>query len=121
LARNAGIAIYPSGAISANILGLSNQVPAQTVYWTHGKSMTKHIGKNSIQFKHVRMNPIANTPSIVVLVLNALSYLGKNKIDDDVIIRCAKVLSPSDKKGLKKMSSRVSGWISDCIPKIMAV
>lgn len=120
LARNAGIAIYPSGASSANMLGLSNQVPAQNIYWTHGKSMTKHLGKNSIQFKHVRMNPIPNTPSVVVMVLNALSYLGKNKIDDAVITRCSKFLNDSDKKYLQKMSSRVSGWISDFIPKILA-
>jgi hypothetical protein len=120
LARNAGISIYPSGATSANILGLSNQVPAQNIYWTYGKSMIKHLGKNSIQFKHVRINPVPNTPSIVVIVLNALNYLGKNKIDDSVIVRCSKFLSNSDKKYLQKMSSRVSGWISDFIPKIIA-
>lgn len=120
LARNSGISIYPSGATSANMLGLSNQVPAQNVYWTHGKSMTKRLGKNSIQFKHVRINPFPNTPSVVMMVLNALSYLGKNKIDDAVIKRCSKCLNDSDKKYLKKMSPRVSGWISDFIPKIIA-
>jgi hypothetical protein len=120
LARNAGISIYPSGASSANMLGLSNQVPAQNIYWTHGKSMTKYLGKNSIQFKHVRINPVPNTPSVVVVVLNALNYLGKNKIDDAVITRCSKFLNDSDKKYLQKMSSRVSGWISDFIPKIIA-
>lgn len=120
MARNAGISIYPSGATSANMLGLSNQVPAQNIYWTHGKSMTKHLGKNSIQFKHVRINPVPNTPSVVVVVLNALNYLGKNKVDDAVITRCSKFLNDSDKKYLQKMSSRVSGWISDFIPKIIA-
>jgi hypothetical protein len=120
LARNAGISIYPSGASSANMLGLSNQVPAQNIYWTHGKSMTKHLGKNSIQFKHVRINPIPNTPPVVVMILNALSYMGKGKVDDAVITRCSKFLKPTDKKYLQKMSSRVSGWVSDFIPKILA-
>jgi hypothetical protein len=73
-----------------------------------------------IQFKHARINPIINTPSIVVIVLNALSYLGKSKIDDAVIARCSKLLSDNDKKYLQKMSSRVSGWISDFIPKIIS-
>jgi len=120
LARNAGISIYPSGASSANMLGLSNQVPAQNIYWTHGKSMTKHLGKNSIQFKHVRINPLPNTPPVVVMILNALNYIGKSKVDDAVIARCSKFLNPTDKKYLQKMSSRVSGWVSDCIPKILA-
>lgn len=119
IARNAGISIYPSGAMSANILGLSNQVPSQNIYWTHGKSMTKEVGKNSIIFKHIKTNPLPNTPSIVMVVLNAINYLGKNKIDDAVLARCSKVLSDSDKKYLKKMSLRVSGWISDFIPKII--
>jgi hypothetical protein len=120
IADNAGIAIYPSGATSANMLGLSNQVPAQNIYLTHGKSITKHIGKNSIQFKHTRINPIPNTPTVVVVVLNALNYIGKNKVDDSVIKKCSKYLNDNDKRYLQKMSSKVSGWISDFIPKIVA-
>ncbi len=121
IARNYGITIYPSGASCANMLGLSNQVPSQNIYWTHGKSMTKQIGKNTIIFKHIKTNPDANIPSIVMIVLNALNYLGKNKIDDDVVIRCSRVLSDSDKKYLQKMSSKVSGWLADFIPKIIAI
>ena len=121
LARNSGIAIYPSGALCANMLGLSNQVPSQNIYWTHGKSMTKQIGKNTIIFKHIKTNPVANIPSIVMVVLNALNYLGKNKIDDVAVARCSKVLSDSDKKYLQKMSSKVSGWLADFIPKIIAI
>ena len=121
IARNSGIAIYPSGALCANMLGLSNQVPSQNIYWTHGKSMTKQIGKNTIIFKHIRINPIPNIPSIVMVVLNALNYLGKNKIDDDAVTRCSSVLSDSDKKYLQKMSSKVSGWLADFIPKIIAI
>ena len=121
IARNSGIAIYPSGALCANMLGLSNQVPSQNIYWTHGKSMTKQIGKNTIIFKHIRINPIPNIPSIVMVVLNALNYLGKNKIDAAAVTRCSSVLSDSDKKYLQKMSSKVSGWLADFIPKIIAI
>jgi hypothetical protein len=121
IARNSGITIYPSGASCANMLGLSNQVPSQNIYWTHGKSMTKPIGKNTVIFKHIRTNPVANIPLIVMIVLNALNYLGKNKIDDVAVARCSKVLSDSDKKYLQKMSSKVSGWIADFIPKIIAI
>ncbi len=120
IARNAGISIYPSGAMCANMLGLSNQVPSQNIYWTHGKSMAKQIGKNAIIFKHIRTNPIPNTPSVVMVVLNALNYLGKNKVDDVAVIRCSKVLDDSDKKYLQKMSPKVSGWVADFIPKIIA-
>ena len=121
IARNAGIAIYPSGAMCANMLGLSNQVPSRNIYWTHGKSMTKQIGQNAIIFKHIRTNPVPNTPSVVMVVLNALNYLGKNKIDDTAILRCSRVLNDSDKKYLQKMSPKVSAWVSDFIPKIVTI
>jgi len=120
IARNSGVAIYPSGAKCANMLGLSNQVPAQNIYWTYGKSLTKKIGKNTVIFKHIRTNPATNIPLIVMIVLNALNYLGKNKIDDAMVTRFSKVLSDSDKKYLQKMSSKVSGWLADFIPKIIA-
>lgn len=120
IADNAGITIYPSGATSANMLGLSNQVPAQNIYWTHGKSITRYVGKNSIQFKHTKINPTPNTPTIVVMVLNALNYIGKNKVDDSVIKQCSKHLNDNDKKSLQKMSPMVSGWIANFIPKIVA-
>jgi Family of unknown function (DUF6088) len=120
IARNSGISIYPSGATSANMLGLSNQVPSQNIYWTHGKSMTKQIGKNSIIFKHIRTNPVPNVPSVVMIVLNALSYIGKNKIDDTTVNRCSRVLSDSDKKYLQKMSPKVAGWVANFIPQIIA-
>jgi hypothetical protein len=56
-----------------------------------------------------------------MIVLNALNYLGKNKIDDDVVTRCSEVLNDSDKKYLQKMSSKVSGWLANFIPKIIAI
>jgi hypothetical protein len=55
-----------------------------------------------------------------MVVLNALNYLGKNKVDDVAVTRCSKVLNDSDKKYLQKMSSKVSGWVADFIPKIIA-
>ena len=37
-------------------------------------------------------------------VLNNLNYLGKNKIDDEMIVRCSRFLSDSDKKYLQKIN-----------------
>ena len=41
LATKTGDKIFPSGATSANYLGLSTQVPARPVYLTNGSSKTK--------------------------------------------------------------------------------
>ena len=51
IARKTGIRIQPSGALAANLLGLSEQVPAKIVYLTDGRSRTIRIGSQTITFK----------------------------------------------------------------------
>ncbi len=55
-----------------------------------------------------------------MLILNALSYLGKNNITDDILNRCALILNSVDKKYLTKMSSNLSSWMADIIYKLNA-
>src|SRR5213595_832658 len=43
--------LQPSGAYAANILGLSEQVPAKTVFLTDGPSRTVKIGPTTIQLR----------------------------------------------------------------------
>ncbi len=120
IADNAGVTIYPFGASSANLLGISNQVQAQNIYYTNGKSFTKKISNRTIYFQHVKIKPLPKTPPLVITILSALNYLGKNNIDDTVIKKCAKYLNDIDKKYLIKMSSHVNGWVASFIPKIIS-
>lgn len=120
IARSTGVSIFPSGAVCANILGFSNQVPAQNIYLTTGRSFKRKIGNNVICFKHTKINPPADASSKVMLILNALNYLGKNNITDDILNRCSSILNSVDKKYLTKMSSSVSAWMSDIIFKLNA-
>jgi hypothetical protein len=115
IAHSLGVSIFPSGAVCANILGLSNQVPAQNHYLTTGRSFERKIGKNRICFKHTKINPPIDTPGKVVLILNALNYLGKENITTDILNRCASLLNAVDKKYLTKMSNKLSSWMADTI------
>jgi hypothetical protein len=120
IAHSLGVSIFPSGAVCANILGFSNQVPAQNNYLTTGRSFKRKIGNNVICFKHTKINPPIDAPSKIILILNALSYLGKNNITDDILNRCASILNSVDKKYLTKMSSNLSSWMADIIYKLNA-
>lgn len=120
IANSLGVSIFPSGAKSANILGFSNQVPAQNIYLTNGRSFKRKIGNNLIHFKHTKINPAPNTPSKIMLILNALNHLGKNNITDDVLQKCSSILSSVDKKYLTKISSNLSSWMADIIYKLNA-
>jgi hypothetical protein len=118
IAHSLGVTITPSGAVCANILGFSNQVPAQNNYLTTGRSFKRKIGSNIICFKHTKINPPIDTPSKIILIINALNYLGKNNITDEILNKCASILSSVDKKYLIKMSNNLSSWMADIIYKL---
>lgn len=121
VANSLGVKIFPSGAICANMLGFSNQVPAQNVYLTTGRTFKRQIGNHIIHFKHTKIRDLSNAPQTVVLVINALNYLGKSNITDDVLKRCATILSSVEKKYLTKISKSLSSWLADVIYKLNAV
>ena len=121
MAAKYGDIIYPSGAMAANLLGLSTQVPVNNVYTTNGHTRHKQIGDGNITLKHARVSLIDNAPFAVNLTLQALSYLGRDGIDDDIISRCASKLSSSDIRSLNKVVSRVPAWMVDVIHQIQDI
>jgi predicted transcriptional regulator of viral defense system len=113
----AGDIVFQSGAMSANILGLSTQVPARQVYLTSGKSHRKNIGGRLVVLKHTRSLLNNVTPS-VNLAVQALSYIGKDNIDDAIIQKCAKILSHDDRSTLVTRAKQLPGWLADVVHKI---
>jgi hypothetical protein len=115
-----GESIQPSGAQAANWLGLSTQVPAQPVYLTSGRSRNKTVGKQTIRFKHTSIKPLHGKADKVSLVLQALIYMGKQHIDDQVMQACAKQLSTTQKDSLRHMAAQAPGWLTPIIHNIAA-
>ncbi len=116
-----GMSLLPSGANAANILGLSTQVPAVNSYITDKKSMKRTIGNVDIYFKRSYLGGLKNISYKLILMINALNYIGKDKVDNNMIKKCAKILDDSDKKSLLKISGNLSHWLSDLIHKIIVV
>jgi predicted transcriptional regulator of viral defense system len=113
-----GDTVFPSGAAAANYLGLSTQVPAKPVYLTNGASRTKKIGKRTITLKHARVSLLDKASQAVNSTLQALSYLGKDNVDADIIHKCATRLDAKDVKALTKAKPVVPSWMADVIQKI---
>jgi len=53
LAAQSGEAIAPFGAACANAIGLTNQVPVHSVYWTSGRTRSYKLGKLTVYLQHV--------------------------------------------------------------------
>ncbi len=73
------IHFLPSGAFSANLLGLSEQVPAKIVYLTNGSTRRVKFGRQEIILK--RTSPkILEAGKNSGMVILALKHLGKTQV-----------------------------------------
>jgi hypothetical protein len=117
IARRSGIRIQPSGALAANLLGLSEQVPAKLVYLTDGPSRTIRLGTQTITFKQTSPKELLPNEK-TALVVHALRFLGKEAVTDEVIRKLRNILSPAERKRLLKNAKYTSTWIPEVVRRI---
>jgi hypothetical protein len=80
LAGRDRIRIQPAGAYAANVLGLSEQVPAKAVFLTDGPSRTVKIGQTAVQFRRTTAKNMAAAGRLSGLLIQALRELGEKHI-----------------------------------------
>ena len=117
IARNTGTRVQPSGAVAANLLGLSEQVPAKIVYLTDGRSRTIHIGAQTITLKQTSPKELLPNER-TALVVQALRFLGREAVTDDVIRKLRRTLSLAERKRLLKDAKYASTWVPDAVRRI---
>ncbi len=120
LAGKAGSRLQPTGAYAANLLGLSDQVPAKVVFLTDGRSKRVRLGKLDIVLKQTSPRSMATAGRISGLVIQALRYLGKTHVNDDTIKRLDRRLSADDRKLLVKDIAFAPAWIRDIMRRLAA-
>jgi hypothetical protein len=118
LGRQTGSRVVPSGAVAANRFGLSTQVPARPVYFTDGNSRQVRIGDMVFQMKHVSPRDFPPSSRTSALVLQALRYLGKDAVDDLVIVTIRRALSPRQRNDLLRDGCFATDWIATAIRQI---
>jgi len=118
IARKTGSRIVPSGAVAANWLGLSTQVPAKPVYLTDGKSRDLRVGNTMISMRHIspRDLPLGSPES--AMVFQALRYLGKDAMDDATVAKLRRKLTQARRRKLLKDVRYVTGWIAEAVRKV---
>lgn len=89
--------IQPTGAYAANILGLSEQVPAKVVFLTDGPSRTIKVGATTIQLRRTTPKNMAMAGRLSGLLVQALRELGKDNITPERLEHLMRIL-PADKR-----------------------
>lgn len=72
--------LQPAGAYAANMLGLTEQVPAKVVFLTDGPAKTVHIGPMTIQLRRTTPKNMAAAGRLSGLLIQALRELGQEHL-----------------------------------------
>lgn len=120
VARKDNQVLQPSPAMAANQLGLSTQVPSTPTYMTDGPTRTKKVGRQVIQFRKASPKTLVGAGSKTGTVFQALRYLGKDRMDDQVIGKIARTLNARDRAQLAKQSKHVPAWMHPVVQQIVA-
>ncbi|PIP83206.1 MAG: hypothetical protein CO113_03380 [Elusimicrobia bacterium CG_4_9_14_3_um_filter_62_55] len=118
IARRTGTRIVATGAQAANLLGLSTQVPAKPIYLTDGSSRSVAIGNYSIVFRHAGPRRMGVKNDISVLVFEALRYIGRANVTDQVAARLRRTLPAEAKAKLRRDLHRASIWMRPIVKRI---
>ena len=111
LAGRDSLKIQSSGAYAANLLGLTEQVPAKIVFLTDGANRIVQINKQQIVLKRTTPKNMATAGRVSGLVIQALRYLGKDHVDDKIIGILKKRLTGDDKRQLISDFRYAPAWI----------
>lgn len=115
-----GMHIQPSGDYAANLLGLSEQVPARIVYLTDGASRVVGVDAQEIQFRHASPRNMATAGRISGLVIQALRYIGPEHVNDSMIATLHTMLNRKDKKQLLADMAYAPQWMGVHLKRIAA-
>jgi hypothetical protein len=118
IAGRAKARLLPSGAYAANLLGLSEQVPAKITFLTDAPSKKVRVGKQVVELKQASSRTMATANKISGLVTQAFRYLGRKNIRPEMIAALSHRLNGRQKKILLQDSSSAPAWIADYFRKI---
>ncbi|MFH1039544.1 MAG: DUF6088 family protein [PVC group bacterium] len=111
LSRSRSIRIQPTGAYAANLLGLSEQVPARIVFLTDGAPRRVRFGNQEIVLRRTTPRNMATAGRISGTVIQALRFIGKDRIVPQHINILKKRLNGREKRELLKDRQYAPGWM----------
>lgn len=121
LARKDGATIQPMEAMAANLLGLSEQVPAKAIFLTNGPARVVKVGPLTIQLKKRPLRQVGKPSPASSLVFAALRSLGKDNANRTRVAHLRETLSPKDRKRLLKDLPLAPAWMHPLLRYIAGI
>lgn len=119
IAKNKNAKLQTSGVYGANLLGLSEQVPAKIVFLTDSDPQKIKIINFTIFFKHVAPSSLIGAGTLPGTIIQAIKYLGKTNIKPYMIRKIRNQISNQDKTDLRKYKLKTPEWMHSIIEEII--
>jgi hypothetical protein len=120
IAEKNGVDIQPTGEHAANLLGLSEQVPARLVFLTEGPSRKVKIGNHELVFKKSTKKVMSTAGTKEGLVIQAIKHIGKENINEAIKTKIKKIFTPIEsKKKIKENFKYAPAWVRSIIYEIL--
>lgn len=103
--------LQPAGAYAANVLGLSEQVPAKAVFLTDGPSRTVKIGPMTIQLRRTTARNMAAAGRLSGLLIQALRELGQEHVTPERRDHLLRTLPADQRRELLKDLKLAPAWM----------
>jgi hypothetical protein len=118
LARALGETVVTHGAVAANNLGLSTQVPIRPVYLTSGPNRRLTLGGQVVEFRHAPAWQLAEPQSRAGEVLRALCWAGPEQAH--ALARTLRERLPqAERETLADLRTGMPGWMATCVSAAM--
>ena len=111
LAGKDRLRLQPAGAYAANLLGLSEQVPAKAVFLTDGASRTVKIGRQEIQLRRTTPRNMAAAGRLSGLMMQAFRHLGRQHITEQRMAHLKRTLPAKERNQLLKDLPLAPAWM----------
>jgi hypothetical protein len=112
--------ILVSGAKALNLLGLSTQVPVQSLYLTEGPSRTVKIGNQTVTLKHVAPSKMLGADTEAGIVLQAVRSYGQKRMHEIPVEALAGKLPRAVKSAVKRLAPAAPAWTHPVLQQITA-
>jgi len=111
LAGKDKLRLQPTGAYAANLLGLSDQVPARVEFLTDGTSRTVKAGPMQIVLKRTTPRQMAAAGRTSGLVIQALRSLGPKHLTPQRLDKLTRSIPAAERRTLLNDLSLAPGWM----------
>lgn len=103
--------LQPTGAYAANLLGLTEQVPARVEFLTDGTSRTVKAGPMQIVLKRTTPRQMAAAGRASGLVIQALRSLGREHITPERLAHLQRTLPAAERQTLLQDLALAPAWM----------